>query len=47
MLSLQDMLRIGRSKWFFPFMSSYILLGFGMGRLIGLCGIFLRGGALK
>jgi hypothetical protein len=38
---------IGRWEWFFPFMSSYILLGFGMERVIGWCGIFLRGGALK
>jgi hypothetical protein len=35
MLSLNVMLRIGGWKWFFPFMSSYILLGFDMKRLIG------------
>jgi hypothetical protein len=28
-------------------MNSYTLLGFGMGRLIGWCGIFPRGGILK
>jgi hypothetical protein len=41
------MLKIERWKWFFPFMSICILIGFDMKRLTGWCGISLRGGALK